>query len=276
MTVGAADFEMRTLHRLALGVEPIDAHTKAPIGQRVRVGREVGRVALRIGTARPLDPSARRTDLPFESVGTSKFKLRHGPGVGANVVVRLADPTRGFIPRRFDVPLWTLAEIEQPTGPFVAARSRLLRPFLLPGTAYPVPASTTGLRGRIARGDQPVPWPRVAATLPSGQVVGRAHGDERGEFLLLLSGLVLGGDQPAAVDVQLVMHGPAAGAGVPPDPPLERVTRSSAPPLPTDLDNPLLRGEAIPAGYVQSSAAPIVTVALGAIRPVPTPFVFWP
>jgi hypothetical protein len=277
MTVNGAGPEIRVLHRLALGVEPIDALSRQPIGPRVRVGREVTILRRRLGPETVLDPLARRVDLPLETTGTGRFKLRHGGDVGATAIVRIADPTRCFVPRRFEVPLWTLAEVDAQSGPYVPARSRLLRPWLLPGTTYAISRGTTALRGRIARNGQPVAWPRIAAVGPGGLVVGRAQGDERGEFLLVLTETgTVPPPPPPTLNVQLVLHGPAAGAGVPPDPPLEQVARSSAPPLPADLENPLLRGESVPPGHTQSSSSPIVTVSIGEVRSVPTPFTFWP
>ncbi|MGH3824082.1 MAG: hypothetical protein ACRDRA_14820 [Pseudonocardiaceae bacterium] len=267
-------FPLQVLHRLALGVEPIDALRRLPIGPRVRVGREVTQLHGRRRAGGVLDPLARRTDLPLETNGTGRFKLRHGDGVGAMVLIRIDDPTRGYVPRRFEVPLWTLAEVEAPAGPYIPVRSRLLRPSLLPGSAYPAPRGTTGVRGSMVRNGQPVRWPRVEALGPGGLVVGRAHGDERGEFLLIVTGTgSVTPPPPATLDIQLLMYGPA---GEPPDPALEPVTRSSAPPLPSDLDNPLLRGESIPIGYTVSSASPTVTVPIGELRSVPAPFTFWP
>lgn len=275
MTIDAGTgLPLQVLHRLALGVEPIDALRHLPIGPRVRVGREVTQVHRRRRAGGVLDPLARRTDRPLETNGTGRFKLRHGGDVGATAIVRIDDPTRSYVPRRFEVPLWTLAEVDTPTGPYIPVRSRLLRPSLLPGSAYPAPRGATGLRGRIARNNQPVRWARVEALGPGGLVVGRAHGDERGEFLLVLIGTgTMTPPPPATLDVQLVMYGPA---GESPDPALEQVTRSSAPPLPGDLDNPLLRGESVPPGYTMSSASPTVTVPIGAVRSVPAPFTFWP
>lgn len=275
MTVDAGTgLPLQVLHRLALGVEPIDALRRLPIGSRLRVGREVTRVPGRRRVGGVLDPLARRADLPLEANGTGRFKLRHGSDVGATVIVRIDDPTRGYVPRRFQVPLWTLAEVDAPAGPYIPVGSRLLRPSLLPGSAYPVPPGTTGVRGRIARSGQPVRWARVEALGPGGLVVGRAHGDERGEFLLVIATTgTLTPPPPPTLDVQLVMYGPP---GEPPDPALERIVRSSAPPLPGDLDNPLLRGESVPPGYPVSSASPTVTVPIGAVRRVPAPFTFWP
>jgi hypothetical protein len=311
VTVDAADgFGFFVLHRLALGVEPIDAVTGDPVGRAVRVEREVpelpGRRPRR-GAARSgaLDPLGRPAGAALETNGTARFKLRftlpHGrragtirptvppgrpPGTPPSLVVRVEDPRRRHVPRRFEVQLWTLAEVEAADrlppaapGPYVPVGSRLLRPWLLPGAAYPMTRTATGLRGRVvdAAGAR-VPWPRVEARGPGDLVVGRAHGDERGEFLLLVTGTgILPPPPPSTLDVQLVLRGPdpAAGAGDPASPPLEPVTRSSVPPAPGDLDSPLLRGETPPAGYV-AAARLALTIPVGRVLAQAAPFPFTP
>jgi hypothetical protein len=291
------------LHRLALAVEPIDAVTGLPAGRRARVGWEPDRPPgprSRPGRGGPpLDPLARPGTRPLESNGTAAFKLRytlgHGrragtirprvpagrpPATPPSVVVLVDDPSRRFVPRRFEMQLWTLAEAEaadRPTpGAVVPARSRLLRPWLLPGAAYLTTRTATALRGRVATpAGIPVPWLRVEALGPGGLRVGFAHGDERGEFLLLVTGTgTLVPPPPAQLGIELVISGPPAGA--PPGPPLEPVPRSSAPPLPSDLDNPLLRGEALPAGYQVSTTRPSLAVDLGRVSTQPSPFPFTP
>jgi hypothetical protein len=305
---------VQVLHRLALGVEPVDAFTRMPIGGGVRVGRELPRPRRRFrpGTG-PLDPLARRRDLALEHNGTGRFKLRHGPGLGsaATVRIRVDDPWRRYVPRRFDVPIWTFDEVtasedwppigsapaKPPTGPFVATRSRLLRPWLLPGAAYSLPTGTTGLRGKVTRGGRPLPWPRVEAVLDDASdnvVLGQAHGDERGEFVVVIAGDRTAVPLPlTTVDILVLLYAPPPAQppvpGAPPDPgalpaddplaglALEPVTRSSNPPVPGDLDNLLLRGETLPATYVASTTPPpAVTLEVGRVRSEPVPFPFTP
>jgi hypothetical protein len=306
-TIHAGIGPVQVLHRLALGVEPVDAFTRALIGRGVRVGRELPKPPRRRRGTGPLDPLARRRDLALESNGTGRFKLRHGPGLGsvATLVVRVDDPWRRYVPRRFEVAIWTFAEVtasedwppttqslaKQPTGPFVATRSRLLRPWLAPGSAYTLPKGTTGLRGRVTLGGRPLPWPRVDALGPGDVVVGRAHGDERGEFLVVVTGTGTLVPPPlTTLDIRLVLRGlrpPAAGdppvkGALPADDPLvglplEPVAKSANPPAAGDLDNPLLRGETPPAGYLLSTTPPpVVTLEIGRVRAVPVPFPFTP
>jgi hypothetical protein len=298
---------VQALHRLALGVEPVDAFTRALIGRGARVGRELPQQPRRRRGTGPLDLLARRRDLAMESNGSGRFKLRHGPGVGsvATVVVRVDDPWRRWVPRRFEVAIWTFAEVtasedwppttqtpaKPATGPFVATRSRLLRPWLLPGSAYALPKGATGLRGQVTRGGRALPWPRVDALGPGDVVVGRAHGDERGEFLLVITGTGTLVPPPlTTLDIRLVLRGlpppapggpPAKGALPADDPlfglPLEPVAKSANPPSAADLDNPLLRGETPPAGYVLSTTPPpVLTLDIGRVRAVPVPFPFTP
>jgi hypothetical protein len=309
MTAGGVDgVEPLVLHRLALAVEPLDAVTRSPAGSGVRVGweqdRPPGRRPGRDDPPDPLDPLGRsrtRTRTrALETNGTAAFKLRytlpHGrragtirprvpagrpPGTPPSVVVLVDDPRRRYTPRRFEVQLWTLVDVEAvdrpaPAGGVVPGDSRLLRPWLLPGAAYPASRTATGVRGRVATpAGVPVPWPRIEALGPGNLTVGRAHGDERGEFLLLITGTgTLAPPPPARLTVRLVVHGPAAAA--PGAPPIELVPRSSAPTVPGDLDNPLLRGETVPDGYQESAARPPLSVPVGRIHIEHAPIRFSP
>jgi hypothetical protein len=271
---------VQVLHRLALGVEPIDMVTRQRLGSQIRVGRELP-VAPRPTV---LDPGLAWPCDSLEYNGTGKFKLRHGHSVTDHVAVRVDDPSRRFVPRRFAVALWTLAEVSA-AGPYVPVLSRVLRPWLLPGSAYHVSRGTTGIRGRIVLGGQPVRWPRVTALGPGGSQVGWAHGDERGEFLLLVNGTgTLPPPAPSSLDVDLVVSAPDPAHPEPVDSidrcadlVVEVVTRSSAPPAPGDLDNDLLRGLSTPAGYLTSTALrPHLAVPIGEVLTIPQDVVFTP
>src|SRR6185436_7653150 len=97
--------------------------------------------------------------------------------------IRISDVPRRWAPRRIRYPI--LPEKAADLNP---AAFRLRRPELFPGAAYELPESVTGIRGRVRRAGAPMRWARVEASDPvSGIVVGRAHGDDRGEFLLALS-----------------------------------------------------------------------------------------
>lgn len=257
-------------HRLALGVEALDGATRALAG--------TGLVAVR---------ETPRGQFALDADDSGRFKLRHGPGVGATVVLRLDDPRRRFVPRRFSIPLWTLAEVlpvdqDPPTGPYIPVASRMLRPWLLPGSAYRATRGTTALRGRVVRdGGQPARWARVNGLGAKGELLGWTHCDDRGEFLLLIgSAGALPPPAPDTLDVALVVTAPATATT--PDPAdrladlvAEAVTRSSAPPKPSDLDNDLVRGLAVPPGYRASTAPrPQLTVPVGEVLAVPRDVVF--
>ncbi|MEW2416051.1 hypothetical protein AB0953_20345 [Streptomyces sp. NPDC046866] len=265
------------LHRLALAVRPLDARTRAPAGPGLRVGWESGPVPGR----RPRPPGG--PVRPFEGHGADGFVLRYPytGGPPSTVTVRIEDPARRWLPRRFRVPLWTRAELAgadalPPTAAHVRADARLLLPWLLPGPAHPVPQGTTGLRFRVAyAGGGPVGWPRVDAFGPGGMPLGWAHGDEHGQVLLLIDAVgVLPSPVPSRLDVALRTHAPDPPPPRPPaaalaDLPVEPVDRSTSPPRPQDLDNAVLRGTARPAGYRTGAADTVRTLTVGQVVPAP-------
>ncbi|WP_018353258.1 hypothetical protein [Longispora albida] len=267
----------RVLHRLALGVEVIDGRTGRLAQVPVRVGREV-----------PMElsvPDIRRLAWPctdLEYSGPGRFRQRQVPSLPSRVVLRAGDLARQFVPRRFELLLWPLADLEAadqtpPAGPFVPVASRLLRSWLLPAPSSAFAPGTTGVRGRITRGGVPVRWPRVTAFGPGGVPVGWAHGDDRGEFLLEVTGTGLlppPVDSTIAIDLEISAR-PAAQTPAP-DPadwcgdlPVEWVPRAAIPPAPFSLDNPQLRGRARPPGYVASAGGRVpLTVETGTVLAV--------
>ncbi|MER7461292.1 hypothetical protein [Streptomyces sp. NPDC097981] len=261
------------LHRLALAVRPLDARSRAAAGPGLRVGFENRPVPGRRQGGEDLVRS-------LEGHGATGFVLRHetAGGLPAAVTVRVDDPARRWIPRRFSVPLWTRAEVSgsddrPPTAPHVRADARLLVPWLLPGPGYPVPQGTTGLRFRVIRPDTagtPVRWPRVDAFGPGGVPLGWAHGDEHGQVLLLIDGVgVLPYPAPSRFAVALRTHAPDPLADRQADPladlVAEPIVRSANPPRPQDLDNEVLRGTARPAGYRTAVADTVRTLTVGQV-----------
>lgn len=280
----------RVMQRLALAVEVPDAMTDRLADMPVRVGREI---AAPPGAAPPPDPSWPCRAL--ERSGIARFKLRRGPQLPAVITLRIDDRHRRYVPRRVSITLWPEATIEAidnnpPTGPYIPVRSRLLRIWLATGSGYPLPGGTTAIRGRVLRGaaggalspGNPVRWPRVTAIGPGNVPVGWAHGDERGEFLLPIvsAGTLTPVDAQFAVDLDVA--GLPAAQAQRPDPVdrcadlvVENVPRSSAPPAPGDLDNDLLRGRAVPPGYVTGAAPrPHLTVNVGSVLSTGTDFPF--
>ena len=284
--VGPAD----VLHRLALGVEPLDAVTGRPAGTAVRVGQEVP------PRLRPT-PAMFESSWPcldFESSGTARFKLRHGVG-GPNrikvnddgsppaIVVRIDDNRRRLVPRRFRIPVWTRLELDAadptgggpPTGPYVAMASRLVRPVLFPGSAYSLPRMATVLRGSVIEDGRPVRWPRVLAKV-DGVDSGIAQGDDRGEFVLVLtSEWTLLAAPPDQVDVTLTVRATPRAAAPKPDSDdrladlvIEDVNR----PLPSSA---ALSGQESPDGYQDHDVPAPVPVTVGRLNKVGT-IVFQP
>ncbi|WP_255768587.1 hypothetical protein [Pseudarthrobacter sulfonivorans] len=153
--------------------------------------------------------------------------------------------------------LWPPAAVSATAqGPYVPVSSRLLRVWLSPGSAYVFPRGTTLVRGRVAERGIPVRWARITAIGPNGRVAGRAHADDRGEFLLV----VTDPDQNPlqdTVDLDLVASAPGELNLVDTrdrcaDLAIETVIRSSVPPTSQDLDNAILRGVSPPPRYVSS------------------------
>jgi hypothetical protein len=228
-----------TIKRLALGLEPIDFAQRLRIGHPIEVAFDVAPLKL------PRPPINRHRSclwvLLYESKLTSPVDLR------------FLDAERRFVPRRLSIPILTRPVAEtRPPG------HRVRRPVLFPGAAYDLSAGATGLRGRVLRGGTEMRWARVEARLPgSGRLVGRGHGDDRGEFLLLLGSQASPvGDLDPLVPIVVTVWGPALPP-TPPDPdrphidplwdlPIEQTA------LPGDPD-PVSAGETQPANYTAST-----------------------
>jgi hypothetical protein len=198
--------------------------------------------------------------------------LLYQPSLKATVVVRIWEATRCYVPRRLRIPLLTVGEAEsrQITQKTIAHRVR--RPVLFPGAAYDAKGASTGLRGRVVRGDgTPVRWARVEARLPvGGALLGRAHADDRGEFLLLLAPL-----PPPAVPLEdpLNVRVTVFGLLVPPLPvPPDLPSRDPLWDLPEEVlaapgdPDPAAAGEVLPAAWpAPASADRIIPFRLGRV-----------
>lgn len=262
--VGPAD----VLHRLALVVECVDSVIQRRISTRVRIGREVSPLLLPAG----YEPSWPCLDLIPRGPGRAMI-LFDWRTPTKKVPIRIVDRERRYVPRRFELPPWKLAEIiaAEAAPPVVPAGSRLLRPWLSPGSAYQTARSTTAIRGRVVNGGTAVRWARLTAIGPGNQAVGWAHADERGEFLLVVADTgTLPPPAPSELAIDLRVTAPDPKQPPPPsddayaDLVVEELPRSANPPTPNDLDNSVLRGRATPAGYVANTAAvPQLTVPVG-------------
>jgi hypothetical protein len=266
------------VYRLALGLEPRDAVRAqriarplevtldgAPIGEENAAGDLFGLDRATVGLRRVATRSGGRFAL---------LTTDHG-AAGPDIALRLHDRRRCFVSRRIRYPV--------PIDPTVRA-PRVREPFVFPGAAYDVSETATGLRGRVVWGplpDQtPVRWARIEATV-DGASVGRAHGDDRGEFLLLLEPAAGGiGDLRVPLTARVTVFAPPAPP-IPSDPILARRDPLWDLPLEvlTGLGDPddVSTGERLPAGYVSTaSSTRVVTFEPGRLGSEEPTFVLLP
>jgi len=253
----------KSVTRLALGVEPLDALRGQRAGARLDVSFD--------GEPLPMvDVLRRQRGLPRGADVLERVPRHHScryvvvwrTGIGSPVDLRVDDRTRRFVPRRLSYVV--------PADPAVTS-PRVRRPAFYPGAAYDVASGATGLRGRATwkPSGRPVRWARVEARR-NGARVGVAHGDERGEFLLLLrpeasTGLTELPDPPQIevdVTVRAAPEGPPADPGLPARDPLWDLPLEQAPLAGIDLVSP---GDVPPPGHTRSLTRE-VTFRLGELR----------
>jgi hypothetical protein len=258
------DSYLENLRHLAMGFEPVDALRRTRIAHPIRIDiehprrrsgrREPYRHVIHPGSPRPV----------ISRYDSCRHVLLYHPALGNQITVVLFDHERQFVPRRMQIPIEVLARAE--AAPF---DHRLQRPVLFPGAAYDIIERSTGLRGRVTRDGNPMRWARVEAQVPgTGAVVGRAHGDDRGEFLLVIASHTFGGLSDP-FDLRVVIAGP----GVQPTPdtpqqpaenrfwdlPREVVPAAGAP-------DPVSSGQRLPTDYVEPvSSTRMVPFQLGRI-----------
>lgn len=261
MTVGFID---RT-HLLAVGFEPIDPTTglrnKHPLridvegaepwsarqpGEPYRTGPAQQSWRRREASKRGRYPSVRVPWVDRHDSGVQALLVQPGVDAARPLRIRIYDHSRYFVPRRFELS--------------VAALPQTRSPALFPGASYDLGSRLTGMRGRVLRGTEPMRWARVEARLPGlGTLVGRAQGDDRGEFVLLLA--------PAAapfvdlvdpLPIEVTVFGPQ----VVPAPTNPEDLADPYWDLPLETPDPpsdpaaVESGETLPSGYVASLAAP--------------------
>jgi hypothetical protein len=116
---------------------------------------------------------------------------------------------------------------------------------------------------------------------PNNVVAGRAHADDRGEFVLVVTDT---GQKPVESTVELDLSVRAVKVPSPVDANdrcadlvVEDVPRSASPPTPANLDNDVLRGIAVPSGYTTNqNPATHVTASVGAEVLLTNPIAFNP
>jgi hypothetical protein len=252
------------VHRLALGVEPMDAQSGGRLGYQLQAIYD----SQQTGLPRP----------PIERHTSNLFSLRYQPGVttqldllffdSAKRLYRSEHDRRRIVPRRLRIPILTLADVEHAEqADKKGFGRRIRRPAFFPGAAYDFSATSTGMRGRVVRNNAPMRWARVVATLAGTSVVaGHAHGDDRGEFLLLIKANVTTGSAlPKPLEIEVSVFGPAA-APTPATPDLPLLDPLWDLPFETLADpgddDPVATGEELPAGYT-ANVSRIVQFPLG-------------
>lgn len=282
--------------RLRLGIELADAlGGPAPV---------VGLGVLSENVPRP-HPLPRKPGGPGDAIGlpgvgrnpSGRFSIAFtardfaARGAPVRLDVRLIDPSRRYVPRRLSIPVPSLADVlaadkAHDIDPTVPLAPRGCRPLLFPGADYGTQAGATIIKGRATwgPGGPPVQWARIEATADGvGQPrPWRAHGDDRGEFLLVIGPLQLVQAQQASltVDVDVVVYGRPVP---PPDTPVDSPAQSRSDPLwhlpverlaMLDPSDPVATGEVLPPGYT-ATASRVLTCRRG--QPIrPLPFVLTP
>lgn len=265
------------LHRLAVAVEGRDALSDRPL--ETVVTARYRRVPTPTNLAPRWQPMVRR--------GTARFTLTHQLTAATplpDLQLVIDEPTRRYVPRRFTVTPWQLVDVAEPAA-YVEPFARLLRVWLLPGAAYPLPRTATVIRGRVTQNGQPKRWARVQGTTPTSDA-GWAHTDDRGEFVLPI--VDAGADLTRVTTDQItvtlrVIGTPAIRDPLPPasertdDLLSEAIARSTNPATPAQLDNDILRGTAVPAGYVENvPPARQETIPVGTETRLTTDVIFVP
>lgn len=237
---------VESVRRLALGIELTDPLLRSRIGWPVEVSLD-GPPKPRPSWQRSPPLSTWAGAMPasvLERHDSCRHVLLLNGAIDGPVAIRVQDRTQRFVPRRLGI------EMPGPIG-----GGRRVHPALYPGATYPLAAGVVGLRGRIQRDGLPLRWARAEARRTTDDlVVGRAHGDEHGEFLLLLTSESSRG---AALTLPFRARVTVFGPDVPPDPgadpvaamdplwdlPLEEVALGPA-------GDTVLAAEELPDGYV--------------------------
>jgi hypothetical protein len=174
------------VYRLALGLEPRDAVSGTRIARRVDVAVDAAPdFDYDAGPWPEQSPVAGLKLLPRH--GSGRFVLVYDRTVRTPLTVRLVPRDRRYVPRKLQFAIATETAVlnAENAGNDVPTTNRVWRPVLFPGAGYDVPDTATGVRGAVTKAGKPLRWVRIEATI-GNLVIGRAHGDDRGEFLLVL------------------------------------------------------------------------------------------
>lgn len=266
------------VERLALGLEPRDAIGGGRLPHPVWIDIEGPPPWIPAWRRQALGgrqlPSAGRTSSAAHAVRTDprrpvirrhdsgRHVLLYRAGLEDEVSLRIYERDRRYVPRRFRAPLLPLEEIlrAEAEGRPLPAEPRIRRPWIFPGAAYDLTGRSTGLRGRVLRDGAPLRWARVEASLdqPEAEVLARAQGDDRGEFLLLLPPRAIGVSLLAdPLLLRVTIYGPEQPP-VPATPELPELDPYWDLPLevwpPEENPQPVSAGSELPAGYTAGAS----------------------
>ncbi|MEO8333821.1 MAG: hypothetical protein ABI664_02530 [bacterium] len=274
---------VETFSRLVLGVQPMDATRMQRIAHALEMriepkawidpltDEQQRHLRVYIDLRRPLSDG-------WKSVTrhtSGRYALSYAKGPGNAIEVRVLDRTERSVPRRLQIPLMSLAAPEEASLDVLPVGQRSRSPFFYPGAAYDVSERVTGLRGRVVVSDGglpptlvPVRWPRIEARLTGGATpFAWAHGDQHGEFLLVLPPESIASpavQMPRTLSLDITAHGRIAPPPVVPpvlvqradpfwDLPLERLDIPGTP----ATSDPVALGRLIPADYTGSVMQPV-------------------
>lgn len=259
--------------RLLLGIAPIDAVNSQHLPFPVRIDLEnqsPHQSELSNDQYSHIQYPVTKNPKGFSRHPSGRFSLHYSPSAADQVQIRIYDLHRRYVPRRFLLPLVTLQqmlEVEQnESADYLDQRVRF--PALFPGAAYPVHTRVTGVRGRILHNDEPLRWAMIEArsSQNGNQIVARAKGDDRGEFLLHIPPLAVPDvsltesfsfDLVVWARPQALVPVPSDIAGIDPywDAPIEVVVDNQP-------DDAVSSGFTIPSDYVQSQTTVLVSFQL--------------
>ena len=250
MNVFLPEMFVEHVDRLALGLEPRDAVSRLRPARLVDIAVD-GPPQLGADPPAWLEPNAIAGRPTLHRHGSGRYVLLFAAHVDTPVDVRLVPRDRRYVPRRlrFAIPAIATVLTAETAGTDIPTTSRIWGPTLFPGATYDVVDSQTTVRGRVTRGGRPVRWTRVEASA-DGHVVGRAHGDDRGEFLLVLgqnTGAV--GDLQPSLPVTIDVYARDPELPVDPTDPLGDLPLEPAAPAASVPDD-VSAGVELPGNYV--------------------------
>ena len=187
--------------RLLLGMQPMDAYSMQRLTHPVEMRIEAAPFVepLSDAVARWLrsraDSGVPLSDGWLKALrhASGRHVVTYTTGQGASIDVRILDARERIVPRRLRVPLVALGTPEHvATLDALPVGQRSRTPVLYGGATYAINERATGLRGRVvvdAGGGvmRAVRWARVEVRpAGGGAAMAWAHGDQHGEFLLIL------------------------------------------------------------------------------------------